>query len=317
MRRASYCHAVMALRKRWPHLAALGILLFGLAALLVAREISRHREESLAELRGSCLARAAAFARASAEWHLRDDAQSIEAAGSLFLLGTGQYLDLVIDARTILQRTDPGFVVDPVDPKSLPPAFPAAVELNRGTLEVRQPVTLPGYPDSPIGLLRMGFSAEYVSDRVQRSALVAVAVAIAGWVTIMGVAIVMGVQFRPRKAPRREDERAHLRCGELLIDLRSCEVRYADTPIELTPKLFDLLVAFARSPGAVLSDDALLRVVWPESPYATSADVKQHIYLLRRRFAVAHADPKNLIQNVKGFGYRLVEPNDEKELTSA
>ena len=75
--------------------------------------------------------------------------------------------------------------------------------------------------------------------------------------------------------------------------------------LDLTPKLYDLLVAFVRNSGSILSDGDILDIVWPDSTYAASPDVKQHIYLLRRKLEDAHPDPKCVIVNVKGFGYRL------------
>ncbi|MBU1050488.1 helix-turn-helix domain-containing protein, partial [Candidatus Bipolaricaulota bacterium] len=65
----------------------------------------------------------------------------------------------------------------------------------------------------------------------------------------------------------------------------------------------------------ILSDQDILDAVWPDSTYAASPDVKQHVYLLRQKLAVAHADPKSVIVNEKGFGYRLEPPTNESELS--
>jgi len=87
--------------------------------------------------------------------------------------------------------------------------------------------------------------------------------------------------------------------------------------LDLTPKLYDLLLVFARDPGTVFSDEDLLRSVWPDSPYAASADVKQHIYLLRRRLGGVHPNPKALLETVTGFSYRFVPTANEEELSGS
>jgi len=125
------------------------------------------------------------------------------------------------------------------------------------------------------------------------------------------VLAVWGVNRSRRQAPTDE---AILRCGTLEIDTQACQVQLNGVVIDLTPKLYDLLLVFVRTPGSILSDDDLLEAVWPNSTYAASPDAKQHIYLLRQKLAAAHSDPKRVIVNVKGFGYRLDPPADEPEL---
>jgi len=81
----------------------------------------------------------------------------------------------------------------------------------------------------------------------------------------------------------------------LQIDTLLCEVRLNDQAIELTPKLYDLLLLFDRNPGVILTDEDILGAIWPESTYAASPDVKQCVYMLRRKLRAAHPDPKRII----------------------
>jgi len=55
----------------------------------------------------------------------------------------------------------------------------------------------------------------------------------------------------------------------------------------------------------VFSDREILAAVWPDSRYANAKDVKQHVYLLRKRLRDAKSGGEEMIVNVPGFGYRL------------
>jgi DNA-binding winged helix-turn-helix (wHTH) protein len=55
-----------------------------------------------------------------------------------------------------------------------------------------------------------------------------------------------------------------LRVGQWWVDATACELCDGDTVVRLRPKVMDLLAAFARNPGEVLSKNCLLDMVWPE-----------------------------------------------------
>ena len=76
----------------------------------------------------------------------------------------------------------------------------------------------------------------------------------------------------------------------------------------LTPKQFALLSLLAASPGRVFSDEEIIDAVWPASAYADGKDVKQYVYLLRRRLSQTGGEGSEIIVNVPGFGYRLEPP---------
>ncbi len=54
------------------------------------------------------------------------------------------------------------------------------------------------------------------------------------------------------------------RVGRWSVDPAACELRDGDTVIRLRPKVMDLLAAFARNPGEVLSKHCLLDLVWSD-----------------------------------------------------
>ncbi len=72
-------------------------------------------------------------------------------------------------------------------------------------------------------------------------------------------------------------------------------------PLSLTMREFDLLAFLMRSPGEVFSREALLRRVWGWDFDGGSRTVDVHVQTIRSKFA-DHAD---LIQTVRGVGYRL------------
>jgi DNA-binding response OmpR family regulator len=75
--------------------------------------------------------------------------------------------------------------------------------------------------------------------------------------------------------------------------------------LDLTLKEFDLLVAFASSPGRVFSRGELLEQVWETKPDWQSVDtVTEHVYRLRQKLDAAGAD-RNWIETVRGAGYRF------------
>jgi hypothetical protein len=93
--------------------------------------------------------------------------------------------------------------------------------------------------------------------------------------------------------------------GELVIVPARCEAFYAGHPLRLTPKQFALLSVLASEPGRVFAETEILEAAWPDSPYADARDIKQYVYLLRRRLAQIRTDGREAIVTVPGFGYRL------------
>lgn len=77
-------------------------------------------------------------------------------------------------------------------------------------------------------------------------------------------------------------------------------------PISLTRKEFDLLYFLARHPGQVFSRGQLYEQVWDDFyELGGDASVKSHIKTLRKKLSVLGT---NLIENVRGVGYRLIPP---------
>ena len=293
-----------------------GLLLFAAAVALVLWDVGRYRAGVRQAFRISCVQRVAAFEEFAEDWIIRDDVRSLESAAKLLLMGSGLYVDVVARGDPLVSSRREDSRPAPVDPTEIPPERIVVDHLPGADIEVRSPIILAGYPEAPIGFLRVAFSGEYTSEQIRRRVLIASGIGLTGWLATFSVFAfaLRWARERQSSSPRSE---SIVSCSGLEIDTRTCEVRLNGKLLDLTPKLYDLLLVFARDPGTVFSDEDLLRSVWPDSPYAASADVKQHIYLLRRRLGGIHPNPKALLETVTGFGYRFVPTANEEELSGS
>ena len=308
-----YVHPVIVWDNRRTLLIFVGSLLLVGTVALVCWDAGRYRAEVRGAFRDACIQRVITLEDFAEDWIVRDDVRSLEAAARLLVMGSGLYVDIVVRGNLLASTAREGARMNTVDLTRAPPRDIVAAQLPGGDLEIVAPVVLAGFPDAPIGFLRVAFSDDYATGQIRRHIGLVSGISGACWMLLLAGLI---LTFRRRAsapfAPSRNG--STVQCGALEIDERTCEARLNGQLLDLTPKLFELLLVFAREPGTVFSDDDLLRSVWSDSTYAASADVKQHIYLLRRRLKRVHADPKALLETVKGFGYRLVLPPNEGKL---
>jgi DNA-binding response OmpR family regulator len=104
-----------------------------------------------------------------------------------------------------------------------------------------------------------------------------------------------------RGAAPIEDER--LIVGDLVMDTRAREVMRAGKVIDLPPREYALLEYLMRHPGQALSRTMILDRVW-EYGFDSFANVVDAA-ILRLRKAVDEGYDKQLIQTVRGVGYRI------------
>jgi two-component system response regulator MtrA len=113
--------------------------------------------------------------------------------------------------------------------------------------------------------------------------------------------LVARIRARVRRfdAPAQES----LTVGDLTIDVAGHSVTRGDTPINLTPLEFDLLVCLARKPWQVFTREVLLEQVWGYRHAADTRLVNVHVQRLRSK--VEH-DPENpeIVVTVRGVGYK-------------
>jgi len=103
-------------------------------------------------------------------------------------------------------------------------------------------------------------------------------------------------------------EVAHLRFGEVEMDLGSRTVARGSQNVKLTAREFDLLWFLASHPGQVFTRERLLDNVWGADFAGDQSTVTVHIRHLREKIEADPAEPQYLI-TVWGVGYRLESGN--------
>ncbi len=276
--------------------------------------VDQYRSAVRTAFRTSCRRQAATLESFAEEWIVRGQLDGLRGALTLLLMGDGLYADAVFRGQTLINLQDEGLRMppDPVDPGSAPPSATVLREFGAGNLEVQVPIILTGYPDTPVGWLRLGYSGEFANAQIHSVLLRTSGIAAAAWAGWIGAGA-LALSWWGRRERTLTEEDPCLRYGALTIDPRTCQVRLGDREVALTPKLYEILLLLAQREGELVSDQELLDTVWSDSLYAASPDVKQHIYLLRRALAEIHPDPKQVVVNVKGFGYRL-DPSSTEDL---
>jgi DNA-binding response OmpR family regulator len=94
------------------------------------------------------------------------------------------------------------------------------------------------------------------------------------------------------------------RFGSVEINPASRTVSREGTPVALSPKEFDLLLALVRRRGAVASRVELLREVWGHRVEVMTRTVDIHIAELRRKLEHDPSQPRHILTVWKA-GYRL------------
>jgi len=102
--------------------------------------------------------------------------------------------------------------------------------------------------------------------------------------------------------PTSDEE--HLKIGDLDIDINRHQALCKGSPLDLTPKEYDLLVFFAKNKGIVFSREQLLEKVWGYDYAGDTRTVDVHIRWLRQKIETDPANPR-VILTVRGTGYKL------------
>jgi two-component system phosphate regulon response regulator PhoB len=97
-----------------------------------------------------------------------------------------------------------------------------------------------------------------------------------------------------------------IKIGPLTIDCAAHLVHVDGEPIELTPTEFKLLLTLAERRGRVQARAHLLQTVWEAAPDIQTRTVDMHVQRLRAKLGVAG----DLIETVRGFGYRIRAPQN-------
>lgn len=101
-----------------------------------------------------------------------------------------------------------------------------------------------------------------------------------------------------------------LQIADLVIDTEARKLTRNGTPISLTPREFDLLVALATREGQTVSKQTILSGVWGSTENSFNA-VEAHMAALRRKLDADRPPDAKLFHTVYGNGYVLRDPHQE------
>ena len=105
------------------------------------------------------------------------------------------------------------------------------------------------------------------------------------------------VQLRDPGSP----DQPELSVGDVVLDVRTRRAHVGDKEVELSAREFILAEILFRHPGQVLSRQQLLSNVWGYDFDSGSNVVDVYVGYLRKKLG------KDLIETVRGMGYRLVD----------
>src|SRR5580700_7301991 len=108
--------------------------------------------------------------------------------------------------------------------------------------------------------------------------------------------------------PGREKEssladRYLYRFGQFALDSRRRTLSRADSPISLTPKVFDVLLFLAQNPNRLVTKEELLQAVWADT-FVEEGNLTQYIYYLRKALGDNSEDTR-LIVTIARKGYQF------------
>lgn len=95
--------------------------------------------------------------------------------------------------------------------------------------------------------------------------------------------------------------------GSIAIDRAGLRVAVENEPVTLTATEFKLLLTLVERRGRMQTRPQLLQTVWEAHPDIQTRTVDMHVQRLRAKLGSAG----DLIETVRGFGYRFREPEPE------
>ena len=99
------------------------------------------------------------------------------------------------------------------------------------------------------------------------------------------------------------DQKARLEMGGITLITDQHRVSIADAPVSISPTEYRLLEFFLSHPDRVYSRAQLLDQIWGRNTFIEERTVDVHIRRLRK--LLSEFGRENLIQTVRGFGYRF------------
>jgi two-component system, OmpR family, response regulator len=99
--------------------------------------------------------------------------------------------------------------------------------------------------------------------------------------------------------------RSEIECGPLRLDTKTARVTHAGVPVKLTSHEYRLLAYLMHHNGRVVSRTELVEHLYEQDFDRDSNTIEVFIGRLRKKI------PTDLIQTVRGLGYRLSQEGDD------
>jgi two-component system OmpR family response regulator len=109
-----------------------------------------------------------------------------------------------------------------------------------------------------------------------------------------------------QESVEQEGSAAHIKSGDIEIDITRHSVSIDGKSVNLNPKEFDLLVFLIRNRGQVFNRDTLLAKVWGYDYAGDTRTVDVHMRWLREKMEANPEKPVHLI-TIRGVGYKFEE----------
>lgn len=283
-------------------------LLVSVVALLAALYISRQAGERSARFIERAEFFALAFADRAALYLSQARQEELALLAQTVALGNILYIQVFADGGLVIDERGPaagGLELAPAE------ASPSTARLERRSsgrlsyLEITRPLPQLGSP-AVQGYVRLGTSLRPLEEEIRSEILFIAACSLL--LTASGIALIVYLSRPPTITRSEQAEREAHTSPPLALDEAAKQVLLRGTPVELSPHEFELLRLLASAPGRVFSNREILEAVWKGEGFATAKDVKQYVYLLRRRLEEDPQHPR-LIVTVRGFGYKLNTQN--------
>ena len=119
--------------------------------------------------------------------------------------------------------------------------------------------------------------------------------------------LVSRVRAHLRRAGMRaaEPEEDVLNGGPVSLDVAKHEVLVRGEAVGFPPKEFELLEAFLRRPGRLLTRDFLIEEVWGAGYFGDTKTLDVHVKRIRKKVEQDPHQPEHLV-TVRGLGYKFV-----------
>jgi two-component system alkaline phosphatase synthesis response regulator PhoP len=119
------------------------------------------------------------------------------------------------------------------------------------------------------------------------------------------------VLARVRAILRRTDgtkkRLARYRFGDVDLDFETYRATKGSSPLELSPREFELLRYLIERKGETVTRDQLLQDVWGYGDYPSTRTVDTHIAKLRAKIGDSGSEPRYVL-TIHGSGYKFVDP---------